>query len=410
MNHMVDMLSKLRSRRMHIILLGLSTLLMSYMYFPSYTSGVTRRLSTETFPSTLDLRVNNEKRGVFGGRTLPEVLGHCPSMPPSVDRPTSIRKLHPGDVRVVAAIGDSITAAFASVDGIPVEFRGLSATIGGAPDRVTLPNLLKHYIGDEKLQGPATSWTDPLLDAADIFHHEPLLPVNQAAGHLNAAISNGVANDGPRQVMYISEVMAQYEKAGLLSLQQDWKLIVILLGANDLLGHCKGSDTPSQVVPKFQAAMNGTIAMLHETFPRTFVALLAVPDVSELGKFKQATLLCSLMHHTFEKSDFCPIGAQTIALHTAMNTALEELQSYWTDRVRSDDFAVVYQPFSQKMNLPNTSYLSKLDCFHPGEHGHAEAAVSLWNSLLTPRADKMKHNTVNAPMICANATSLLHID
>jgi hypothetical protein len=68
---------------------------------------------------------------------------------------SSVHKLTPYDIGVVAAMGDSITAAFAAcahcIVEIVEECRGASWSIGGVGDfstSVTLPNILKHYNGN----------------------------------------------------------------------------------------------------------------------------------------------------------------------------------------------------------------------------------------------------------------------
>lgn len=348
------------------------------------------------------------------GRGLQELMSNCAKNTPRTTEATSVRTLHPEDLRVVAAIGDSITAAFAALNGLPVEFRGLSAVIGGDPDRVTLPNILEHFSG-RHLEGAATDWTDPLADAAGLYpgRYSPLLPPRPGAAHLDAAISNGLAMDGPRQVDYLARVMSD-EKLGHVSVQEDWKLVTILLGANDLMEYCRRLEPLNQLleelIPKWKLAMNSTLAMIRKHFPRTFVALMAVPDVGEMGAFRHSSKVCSALHATVEKTSFCPAGSLTDGLQEGMNKALEQLQQFWNDVVHAEDFAVVYQPFSQKMNFPNVTYLSSLDCFHPGQHGHAEAAVNLWNSLLATREQKKHQNDIGAKISCPKASSILHVD
>ena len=63
-----------------------------------------------------------------------------------------MHKLRPGDVQVVAALGDSITAGVGaranSVLDIFKEYRGVSFSIGGDKtwrEYVTLPNILKNF-------------------------------------------------------------------------------------------------------------------------------------------------------------------------------------------------------------------------------------------------------------------------
>lgn len=70
----------------------------------------------------------------------------------SVDVPTSVHKLRPGDINVIAAIGDSLTAASGanslSFADLLVENRGLAWSIGGQwnwRNATTLPNILKEF-------------------------------------------------------------------------------------------------------------------------------------------------------------------------------------------------------------------------------------------------------------------------
>ena len=73
---------------------------------------------------------------------------------------TSVHRLRPSDVKVVAAMGDSITAALGAdaktVAGLLWEFRGYSWSIGGEASlekMVTMPNILKKF--NPKLVGYA---------------------------------------------------------------------------------------------------------------------------------------------------------------------------------------------------------------------------------------------------------------
>ena len=69
---------------------------------------------------------------------------------PSV--PTSVHKLHPSDIKVVAAVGDSVTAALGakatSILNLINEWRGVSWSVGGDADLssvITVPNILKQF-------------------------------------------------------------------------------------------------------------------------------------------------------------------------------------------------------------------------------------------------------------------------
>ena len=71
--------------------------------------------------------------------------------------PKSVHRLKPSDVDYVAALGDSITAAFGAKSknllDLFAEFRGVSWSIGGddsLKDVVTVPNIIKEYYSDVK--------------------------------------------------------------------------------------------------------------------------------------------------------------------------------------------------------------------------------------------------------------------
>jgi phospholipase B1 len=81
----------------------------------------------------------------------------CPVLTPRNDGPQSVHDLRMDDIKVVGALGDSITAGFGimgfdtTIDPIIAalnsynEYRGLSYSIGGDEDAFTIPNYVKHY-------------------------------------------------------------------------------------------------------------------------------------------------------------------------------------------------------------------------------------------------------------------------
>jgi len=291
-----------------------------------------------------------------------------------------------------------------------LEFRGLSFPIGGDKGRVTLPNILSQYSATgHPPVGAASGWTDPLVDASHILKPQPMKPIDPKNAHLDAAISNGVAASGPNQTLWLEKVMVHYEQEKKLSMKDDWKLLVLTLGANDLRAVCRGHTPPAEVASKFKAQINETLALVKQKFPRTFVALNAVPNVGDMGKWGHSSWMCSEVQDHLE-GGHCPQGGESTSVQVAMNEALAELQAYWSDTVRADDFAVVYQPFTGNMTVPDVKCLSALDCFHPGERGHAEAAVALWNSLITPRLLKKTSFHVGGVPICADENTTLHVD
>lgn len=87
----------------------------------------------------------------------------CPRLAPRATPPSTIHDLRIDDLRVVAALGDSITAAFAaagkakdpgSVDNT-YENRGRSFSMGGDPGATTLPNMMRHFALRRGIVGPS---------------------------------------------------------------------------------------------------------------------------------------------------------------------------------------------------------------------------------------------------------------
>jgi len=97
--------------------------------------------------------------------TAPDISA-CPPLPERVSPPTDINDLRIDDFRVIAALGDSISAAFGAA-GIArdpkdientYENRGRSFSMGGDPGAKTLANMVKHFRGSRGLIGPSRGW------------------------------------------------------------------------------------------------------------------------------------------------------------------------------------------------------------------------------------------------------------
>ena len=109
----------------------------------------------------------------------------------SKDRPLNVNKLKVGDIDVVAAIGDSLTAGFAAeaetLLEIFTESRGVSWSIGGRDSWEegirTFPNIVKKY--NPKLKGMSINSTNA---------RHP----SEIQGY-NAAVTGSIAKDVPNQ-------------------------------------------------------------------------------------------------------------------------------------------------------------------------------------------------------------------
>ena len=147
---------------------------------------------------------------------------------------TNVHELRPTDVRVIGAIGDSMTAAlFAKVSGVLgllpsfidkhlLEYRGVSWSIGGDSGVTTLPNLIKRY--------------NPSLSGYSVKTGKE--GTSNAA--YNFAVSGAVASDllGQAQLL-VNRIKSD-------NLENEWKVITVFIGGNDLCAICEDEDLSVQ--------------------------------------------------------------------------------------------------------------------------------------------------------------------
>ena len=175
-----------------IAFLGLS----SGFNIDEYRSKIIKLSTDPTFIQQFDEKVNELRRFDPGYYTPIETRSSafdCTNLTlfKSRDIPTSVHALRPGDINVVAALGDSITAALGaeatSVLGLIYEYRGRSWSVGGKDSleqQVTVPNILKKF--NPNLLGFTTDWNTVVL--------------NKDGVGFNAAVSGAVSNDLKKQV------------------------------------------------------------------------------------------------------------------------------------------------------------------------------------------------------------------
>ncbi|XP_049289997.1 phospholipase B1, membrane-associated-like isoform X2 [Anopheles funestus] len=293
--------------------------------------------------------------------------------------PTSVHKLRPGDINVIAAMGDSLTAATgAAASGfidLYQENRGLSWSIGGQWDWrnvTTLPNILKVF--NPKLVGYS-------LGDAYPFHRE---------SQFNMAEIGAVSYDIP----YMARAMVQrIRNDPRVDWKRDWKLVTIAIGGNDICSFVCTMRYPEQLPAKHRLRLQRTLRYLRDNMPRTFVNLVSIPSVSKVVMLQRKPFACESLHHG-ECS--CWIGK----LYSQSNTSRERWGRIQDEYIKMekeiaeskefrglDEFAVVYQPWSlnvtMKMNGKDIDYsLLSYDCFHMSQKGNAYAGTALWNNML----------------------------
>ncbi|XP_012527812.1 phospholipase B1, membrane-associated isoform X2 [Monomorium pharaonis] len=294
--------------------------------------------------------------------------------------PRSVHKLRPGDIDVIAAMGDSLTAGagvFASnVLQIVVENRGVSATGGGQGtwrEYLTLPNILKVF--NPNLIGYALG--DSLT--------------THKLSQLNIAESGAESAD----MMYMAEMLVKKIKNDpRINVQKHWKLISLLIGDNDFCTEMCWIPSPWSILETHKANLLQVLRTLRDNLPRTFVSLIPPVNLKVLvnalkGRrsfpcFLTTDFECSCMFG-YAYRRFRPVYYDIMQQWQKLDM---EIASY--PEFQKDDFAVVAQPSLLGLHVPRASdgyadmtYMSS-DCFHISQKSNARIANILWNNLLEP--------------------------
>lgn len=326
----------------------------------------------------------------------------------------NVRRLKPGNIKVVMALGDSISAGFAMHAGHALdvftflEYRGDVFSIGGNNGNYTFPNFLQTYAPD--IVGASIGNSLP-LDYLKIFNHA-IQPFDPRVTHLNAAQSGAVVSDCPAQVSYIEQQL-KTTYALQVDYELDWKVMTIFIGANNLCSACRNSSSSNP--DNYINELDAVLAQINSTIPRTFVNVMLLFNISQVWNIHQQTDYCKFMWE-FVVTTECgcltdhstPQDRETMDLYTIQyNERITALAEKWNS-YNYDGFYVAVQPFLQNQIVDSVNYVSKLDCFHPSPIANAAFAIGLWNSMMLP-ADQKPHavDPDNLYFICPDDNTFL---
>ncbi|XP_015181663.1 PREDICTED: phospholipase B1, membrane-associated-like [Polistes dominula] len=298
--------------------------------------------------------------------------------------PTSVNRLKPGDIDIIASMGDSLSSGAgifgSNIFQVLIDNRGIVAA-GGGQDTwrkyLTLPNILKEF--NPNLYGYATGDSSTL----------------HKASKLNVAEVGGISSDMP----YMASVLIKRLKSDpQINMQKHWKHISLMIGGNDFcLFMC--TVPTNEFLANHERDIVETLRILRDNVPRTFVSLIIPPHLKTLvdNRLKgRPSLYCELLN---DFSCPCLFGYMRANKRQEYYKIMERWQEIDIKVSRypefqKDDFAVVAQPVLKKLEYPtgddgykDPSYFT-IDCFHASQKSNSLYAVNLWNNLITPYKDK----------------------
>jgi len=280
------------------------------------------------------------------------------------------------------------------------EFRGDSGFIGGNNDTISLGTFLKFFNPD--LYGPSLG---------QHFVELPGTPYYPKKDVLNAAQSEAASDNLPYQIEYLLKEMARLN----ISVENDWKVMNILIGANDACDLCNNqSVTPQEAADQFEKNFAYALSLLNDYIPKLLVSVPLMFNVSQVYNFAENITYCRDFHSIFTFECHCAFSP-----NISVRNWLDEVVQAYDERIvqvaaqyqaiNSSSFAVVVQPFTQHLVIPSRAYISDLDCFHPSLLAHQKLAINLWNSMLTPVADKQGITfNPNATLICPGPDTFIY--
>ncbi|XP_065356423.1 phospholipase B1, membrane-associated-like [Calliphora vicina] len=302
----------------------------------------------------------------------------------SREPPRTVHELRPGDIDVVGAIGDSLSAGNGIISEqilhIAMEFRGLAFSGGGVEDWrtvLTLPNILKVF--NPQLYGFATG---------------EVLTINRDS-HLNIAEPMIMSRD----LVYQAHIfIARLKKDPNVDFKNHWKLLTIFVGNNDICSDMCHHDNLVDFLRKHERNMKDAFTLLRDNVPRLVINLVPAPNmVTSLLEMKNIPLSCHAVHRVgchcifseLYSAKFLKRAYNYITRWQAIDQYVAELPEFQTD-----DFIILYQPFTANVSMPTLAngdtdlrYFAS-DCFHFSQLGHAAMANALWNNMLQPKGRK----------------------
>ena len=200
-----------------------------------------------------------------------------------------------------------------TVLGLMLEYRSRSWSIGGRDyleKVVTLPNILKKF--NPKVYGFST--------------HSTFFPTTKEGKGFNSAVSGQEANHLPEQAARLVDRMRASKN---INWQNDWKMITLFIGGNDLCDYCKDRalHSPKQYITDITSALD----ILYANLPNTFVNLVTVLNANEVQDLN-LNLVCKTLHKLS-----CPCAAYPESDEAAKELleVQEQYQSLVEDLVNS---------------------------------------------------------------------------
>lgn len=334
----------------------------------------------------------------------------CPSFTRPAEPCTSVWNLRPSQVDVVLALGDSITAAFGAKGkrGGFHESRGLSWSIGGDEGATTLPNFIKQH--NPNLTGYSLGSRETSLCWGPVCRGVHRQRHDQLNGALSGSMIRNVWYD---QLDYLEDQMIAMN----IDMATTWKVLTLFVGANDLCVVCKMKKRFDPT--EYGETYRRVLLEIRDRFPRTLVNVVEMFNVSAIYRATENKAYCYDVHRLIFLECDCAFGPESIT--RPYRDLMDEMAMGYNKQIRgivkelsevkNDTFAIALHTFTRDLNITSfpLEMISNLDCFHPSEKSQGLTATALWNSMLTPSAQRQTNiPSLDMQPLCVGEESVFY--
>uniref|UniRef100_A0A1I7TTG2 Lipase_GDSL domain-containing protein n=1 Tax=Caenorhabditis tropicalis TaxID=1561998 RepID=A0A1I7TTG2_9PELO len=289
----------------------------------------------------------------------------------SLEEPSSVHQLHPSQIDVVAALGDSVSVAQAaessSITDILEQYPGVSFVTGGdveLNEQATLYNMFHQF--SPRIKGGSSDRIQKFYD-------------------FNLAVAGSFSHELPAQAEKLSRTLKR--KLGKENLKT-WKFLNIFIGHNDLCNICNnmtlyGPETFGESIKK-------SLSIIESSIPNVFVNIMPPINVQIHTQAHGASPFCELSHRKTCSCIFELDKWEYQKIKKQFDDQLKKVVNEFNEKSRnSNRITVVIAPAMDLKSIPllgnqsNVGLLA-LDCFHLSTIAHDIAAKQIWRGLFEP--------------------------
>jgi len=182
---------------------------------------------------------------------------------------------------------------------------------------------------------------------------------------------------------------------------------MFFIGANNMCDCYDGNST----IENFERLLDTVISTIYRQIPKVFVYLVPIFETGFIDVFENGrdSLYCLLMWNILRCE--CLINS-TETREISHKLAIEYNKSMYKvaenyNRLNKTDFYVSIATMLQNFKIPDRSFTSKFDCFHPSLKANSLISVAAWNNMQLPLERKPRNIVFPLEPVCPTETTYL---